>query len=520
MNPQPESPRDTPPAGATAAAEVLTSEAATRVLFEMPVMLVAFDAQGSFCFWNRECERVTGYTAAEIVGRADALERLIPDATYRGRLLAEWRQRGDTFRDWESEFTGRDGRTRTIAWSSVAQHVPIPSWQSWCLGVDVTGHRRSEAELERIAAEKTAELRTATRSLREDLVQREQLGRRLREAEAQFQAVAESVPVAVAITRLADGRIVFVNPFLADRFRVPREELVGRDSREFYVHLGDFDRLYAAVRGGESVRDVELEVRRPDGSLGWVLLAMRPVTFGGEPCALASVLDITQIKAAEQVVRREADELQRMLELHVRDRQLIAYDIHDGIVQEMTGAVMFLEAFRYEAGDTAGKNESFRRGLSLIRESIAEARRLIGGLRPPRLDEEGIVPALQELVEQTAAMMNIEPEFVADVTFGRAAPPMELAIYRIVQEALNNVWKHSQSKKVRIELVERAGRVSVIVQDWGVGFDPASTGTGRHGLIGIRERARLLGGEATIDSAPASGTRICAEFPLQGLAVG
>ncbi len=93
---------------------------------------------------------------------------------------------------------------------------------------------------------------------------------------------------------------------------------------------------------------------------------------------------------------------------------------------------------------------------------------------------------------------------------------MENAIFRIVQESVTNARRHSRSKNVRIELVQHGPLVRMVVQDWGVGFDPAVVGEGNFGLAGIRQRARLLGGTAKIESSPGQGTRVRVELPVVG----
>ncbi len=125
------------------------------VVQEMPVLLDALDADNSILVWNRECERVTGYSAEEIVGNPQALELLYPDPDYLRRVLAEWDERGNDFRDWEVELTAKDGSVKTVVWSNMSGRFPIPGWASWAIGVDVTGRKRAEehaAQAERLAA--------------------------------------------------------------------------------------------------------------------------------------------------------------------------------------------------------------------------------------------------------------------------------------------------------------------------------------------------------------------------------
>ncbi len=124
-----------------------SEERLRSVIEQMPVMLCALDDEGLFVFWNSECERVTGYTAEEIVGRPDALEMLYPEAEYRRRMGEEWRRRGNDFRDWPWDITCKDGSTRTIAWSNVSARAPVAGWSSWGVGRDVTEQQRADDAL-------------------------------------------------------------------------------------------------------------------------------------------------------------------------------------------------------------------------------------------------------------------------------------------------------------------------------------------------------------------------------------
>ncbi len=114
---------------------------------QMPVMIDAFDDAGHIVFWNQECERVTGYTAAEMCFNLEAVVLLYPDPIYRQKMMSQWQERGNDYREWEWELTGKDGRVRTIAWSNISDHFPIPGWATWGIGVDVTERKQAEVAL-------------------------------------------------------------------------------------------------------------------------------------------------------------------------------------------------------------------------------------------------------------------------------------------------------------------------------------------------------------------------------------
>jgi PAS domain S-box-containing protein len=138
------------------------SEARLRLVLEnMPVLLDALNEELTFVVWNRECERVTGYPAAEIVGNPRAIELLYPDAAYRQEMLETWARTGNNFRNWELQLTDRAGRPKTVAWSNISEQFPIPGWAAWSVGVDVTDRKAAEEAL----AQKAEALARSNREL-------------------------------------------------------------------------------------------------------------------------------------------------------------------------------------------------------------------------------------------------------------------------------------------------------------------------------------------------------------------
>jgi signal transduction histidine kinase len=225
--------------------------------------------------------------------------------------------------------------------------------------------------------------------------------------------------------------------------------------------------------------------------------------------------DVERLQAELAAVQAERKLLVESLAYHERDRPRMAYEIHDGIIQEMTAALMFLEAAGAQAafaGDDA--REQHQRGLRMLRDAVNEARRLLRGLIPVELDERGLTASVARLVEKFRADQALEIDYRANLQFDRLTPAVEMMVLRIVQEALNNVWKHSQSNRAEVRLVQRGDDLEVTIRDWGVGFDPQAASKLRYGLTGIRERARLLGGIATIDGGPGHGTRVSVRFRL------
>jgi PAS domain S-box-containing protein len=128
------------------------SEARLRtVIEEMPVMFNALDDDGVIVFWNREAERISGYSKDEVVGNPRFFEIAYPDKAYRESMVEEWRCRGNAYRDWEWVMTCKDGAQRVIAWSNASARTRIPGWAAWGVGIDVTRRREAEARMETLS---------------------------------------------------------------------------------------------------------------------------------------------------------------------------------------------------------------------------------------------------------------------------------------------------------------------------------------------------------------------------------
>ena len=220
-------------------------------------------------------------------------------------------------------------------------------------------------------------------------------------------------------------------------------------------------------------------------------------------------------KLAQAALERERRTLKHLLQSSDHERQLIAYEIHDGLAQYLAGSMMQFDVYNHlKEMKPKEAAKAYDAGMTMLRQGHADARRLISGVRPPILDEEGIVAAIWHLVSEHRGRKAPTIEFHSDVAFNRLVPILENAVYRIAQEALTNACQHSKSDRIRVEMVQHDDHLRIVVQDWGIGFDPNEVGEDRFGLAGMRERARLLGGRISVESAPGEGTRITAELPL------
>lgn len=260
-------------------------------------------------------------------------------------------------------------------------------------------------------------------------------------------------------------------------------------------------------------RSVDTMVSGPAGYVNFFTLHLGPVTAGGRAVAAMICARSTRtLKESEIALQRERTVLRRLLDIQERERQLVSYEIHDGLAQYLTGALMHLHAFQH-AGRAEPAGRELDASIRLIEAAVDESRRLIGGLRPPALDELGIAAAVESLVADARTEIA-DVSFTCDLSGDRLPAPLETTIFRIVQESLSNVRRHAAATAARVRVVRRDGLVDVEVHDDGRGFDPAGVPEDRFGLEGIRQRCRLLGVEPRIESAPGQGTTISVSLPV------
>jgi signal transduction histidine kinase len=220
--------------------------------------------------------------------------------------------------------------------------------------------------------------------------------------------------------------------------------------------------------------------------------------------------------ATAQSVERER--LRRALRAAEDERRRWARELHDETLQGLGGLRVILSSAR-RSDDVDALRSALDAALEQIGQEISNLRALIMELRPPALDELGLGPALDTLIDRLKALHALDVVSTIELAHpgalhrARLDSDLETAIYRIVQESLTNAVKHAEAKRVVVEVIEGRDEVHVTVRDDGRGFDPAAPGSG-FGLAGMRERVALVGGRFEISSSSA-GTSVDATFPLQ-----
>jgi signal transduction histidine kinase len=202
--------------------------------------------------------------------------------------------------------------------------------------------------------------------------------------------------------------------------------------------------------------------------------------------------------------------------LQERERRRIGFDLHDGPAQSISAALLQLRLLEGTSGN------DLESGLSAVREmlgtALGEMYELIDRLGSKALDHTGLIAKIEACVKDLAARGEMAVDFRVEGAEAPMSDSLQIALFRIIQEALSNARRHSGASRVSVRLSMHGGEdVACLIEDDGRGFDPdlaSAAGRERYGLVSMRERARLLDGTCTIDSAPGAGTRVGVRIPV------
>ena len=489
-----------------------------------PNAMVMVNQEGRILFVNAQMERLFGYSRDELLRMS--IDKLVPErfrakhAGFRRGFLAGPQAR--------AMGGGRDLYALRRDGSEFPVEIglnPIETEEGiWVLGaiVDISERKRVEEALQKAHDElelrvqgRTSQLREAVEQLNLQMSERWRAEEALRTSERRYRDLFENAND-LLFTLDFDGDITSFNRTAELVLGYPREAA----SQLNLVRLTLPGEHGVAVQilkeeAGSGGREYELSVRAKDGRAIPLEIRSRWIRENGRPVGVQCIArDITERQRAEQE-RREVSA--RLTRLQDDERRRLARELHDSTGQNLAALKMSLGAVQ---DSPARLDPRARKALSESQElaelCIREVRTLSYLLHPPLLDERGLAFALQLYAEGYSERSGVALEIVIPEHFGRIPQELEIACFRLAQECLTNVHRHSGSPTARIRLEKTDAEVRLEVSDAGRGFS-AGTVSEREGHgIGIqamRERARQLGGHLEIDSSP-SGTRVLAVLPL------
>lgn len=340
-------------------------------------------------------------------------------------------------------------------------------------------------------------------------------------ADVPFRGIVEQALAGVYV--VLDERFMYANDTFAAMFGYERTEFIGTCMADVVLPemLGEVMRNYELrISGKVPAIHYFTQCRRRDGEIVHLELHASSVVCRGRPALAGVAIDVTE-RVRREAELRESRERLRELALHlntVREEQraALARDVHDVLGGMLTSIKMDVTRIvRRTAEPQLGEVHTIATELvALVQETIDAARRISDDLRPAILDAQGLVAALRETLKGFGARHDVSTSI--DVEGGDPDISQEKATqcYRIFQEALTNVARHAQARKVMVELHSRAGRLEMRIADDGCGIELEVSRKGSIGVFSMAERARAIGGTLEVSSDPGRGTKVLLTLPL------
>jgi PAS domain S-box-containing protein len=347
-----------------------------------------------------------------------------------------------------------------------------------------------------------------------DITERKQTSAALKEAEEKYRGIFEN-SIEGIFQSSPDGRFLSANPAIARMFgyNSPDQLISERNlARNHYVDSGRRKVFTELMEENGFVRHFEQRAYRKDGSVIWTSENVRAVRDGSGTVLYYEGI-IEDITRRKEIEKERLDLLRRLVRAQEDEQRRISRELHDQMGQSLAALLLGLKSLKDVADSEPAKSQIQR--LQAITNRIAdEMHSLIRELRPTELDDLGLHTAMSNYIDEWSRQTNITVDFHSDGLMNhRLEGHVESTIYRIVQEALNNVLKHANAKGVSVILESKRNKASVIVEDDGIGFDAESlfkapARNGHFGLLGMRERVMLVGGSLNIESTPGVGTTV------------
>jgi len=398
---------------------------------------------------------------------------------------------------------------RVVGW----RHIPSQT-TLWTL-VDVVPQLSSAGEVTNILLSLT------------DLSEQRRATEALRESEERFRTLVRDLHVGVILTG-PDAAFEFANQAAINMFNIAGEQIIGRRAQDFgIIPIDDQGReipladrpVPTVLRTKRPVRQATMGWRRPGNpELLWIFGNAIPQfnPDGSILRVIATFTDITDLKNAERAIHQLSTEL---LKLQDEERRRIGRELHDGMAQTVLAVNLSLAQLRHSAQPlNEASNRALEKARELLQQMSREIRTLSYLLHPPLLDDLGLVSALKEYVNGFSERSGIETSLELVSSFRRLPQIAETAFFRITQESLANIQRHSGSKRAHVMLREDPECVILEITDFGSGMIVPTNGAPHRGqprlgvgIPGMRERMAQLGGSLEIDSSP-TGTTVRAKI--------
>ena len=353
-----------------------------------------------------------------------------------------------------------------------------------------------------------------------DITERKHAEEALQASENRFSVAFNSNPMLATISVLENGRFLAVNDSFITMTGYPREEAVGHTALELnlWPNPEDRRRVMERVKKESRVRDFEAGIRLKNGEERILLLSVEKIELDGQICLLHVANDVTDRKRAEDSLRALSGRMN-----HAREEEgtRIAREIHDELGGALTGLKWDLEKINKtlsNAGNGSHLPDVLQRISTMtttIETTINTVRRLASELRPGVLDDLGLVAAIEWQIEQFQMRSGLKCHWTNNTDEVQLTRERATAVFRILQEILTNVLRHANASNLYVKLSRDKQCFELEVKDDGQGITESEIINSRSlGLLGMKERALLVGGEVKITGSPGAGTSVLVRVPL------
>lgn len=340
----------------------------------------------------------------------------------------------------------------------------------------------------------------------------------LQGAEQAYRVLIESMNEG-ALTLSANKMILYANRSFARMVQCPLEQITGSSFRRFLAFTDRSSLRPLMKKAAQTGSKMQVQLIAADGSRLPVQISIRELAKQGfERVTLSMVVtDMTEARRNEAALRALTH---RVVQVQEAERGHVALELHDNVTQLLCAALFSSQALAASLSARAGPAKVAATELSrMLGQTAGEVERISRYLRPGVLEQLGLAAALSATSTEFSQRTHVPVELSCTGLTNRLPAELELALYRIFQEVLNNVEKHARARLVSISLKQKRTHVELVIKDDGVGFDPASPGGLKEGenglgLLGMFERANYVGGALTVKSVRRTGTETKVRIPL------
>ena len=464
---------------------------ADNLIDSLPGVFYFFDINGRFIRWNKQLEDVTGYSAGEIADMSPVDFFDAKDKNYVAERIQNIFRQGAS--DTDAILLTKEGKKIPCFFKTVlVEYEGVP-----CLlgsGIDITERKKAETEL--------------------------------RASEQKYKLLFESNPLPMWMLSLPEYKFIDVNDVALWQYGYTKEEFLNLSVLELRPEE-DIEKFKAA--SSLEFRGIYhagiWKHKRKDGSIIHVDIVTHDIYYKGQQRRLVLANNVTERHMAEEKLKDSYEAIRTLTgylqNIREEERLNISREIHDELGQLLTVLKMDVSWLnkRIEPNNSLAK-EKLSEILSLVDATVRSVRRIASELRPSLIDDLGLYAAMEWHLEEFERRSGISKQLVIPETELELPDTLKIGIFRIFQESLTNVARHSQAKNVSVSLLQKDNQLILTIRDNGIGFEEGPMTTKNTlGLLGMKERSMMMGGVYDISSAKGEGTTVTVIVPLSKKAV-